>query len=65
MLGEAKAECRKQLIPLLEQSGALGYSWQRTRWHVKEAIDSLECLRESDSKVVLHVLADYTVQRAS
>lgn len=65
MLGEAKAECRKQLIPLLEQSGTLGYSWQRARWHVKEAIDSLECLRESDSKVVLHVLADYTVQRAS
>ena len=29
MLGEAKAECRKQLIPLLEQSGTLDYSWQR------------------------------------
>ena len=29
MLGEARAECRKQLIPLLEQSGTLDYSWQR------------------------------------
>jgi octaprenyl-diphosphate synthase len=65
MLGEARAECRKQLIPLLEQSGTLDYSWQRARWHVKEAIDSLECLRESDSKHALRMLADYTVQRAS
>ncbi len=65
MLGEARAECRKQLIPLLEQFGTLDYSWQRARWHVKEAIDSLTCLRESESKTVLRVLADYTVQRAS
>ena len=39
MLGEAKAECRKQLVPLLEDSGALDYSWQRARWHVREAVD--------------------------
>ncbi len=65
MLGEARAECRKQLIPLLEQSGTLDYSWQRARWHVQEAIDSLKCLRESDSKHVLRVLANYTVQRIS
>ncbi len=52
-------------IPLLEESGALDYSWQRARWHVKEAVDALECLGDSEAKVVLRVLADYTVRRAS
>jgi octaprenyl-diphosphate synthase len=65
MLSEARAECRKQLIPLLEQSGTLNYSWQRAGWHVQKAIDSLACLCESDAKSVLRVLANYTVQRAS
>ena len=49
--------------PLAEQFGTLDYSWQRARWHVKEAVDALSCLRESDAKAVLRVLADYTVQR--
>ena len=44
MLSEAKAECRKELTPLLEASGALEYSWQRARRHVKDAVDALECL---------------------
>jgi len=65
MLSEAKAECRKQLIPLLEDSGALDYSWQRARWHVKEAVDSLEGLAESEARTALRVLADFTVRRAS
>jgi octaprenyl-diphosphate synthase len=64
MLCEAKAECRKQLTPLLEASGALDYSWQCARRHVKDAIDSLECLPESEAKSVLRVLAHYTVRRA-
>ena len=64
LLGEARAECRKQLTPLLEDSGALDYSWQRARWHVNEAVDSLSCLDESESKGVLRILAQYTVRRA-
>ena len=46
-------------------SGALDYSWQRRRWHVNEAVDALDCLRESEAKAVLRVLAEYTVRRAS
>lgn len=65
LLGEARAECRKQLVPLLESSGALDDSWRRARWHVAEAIDALSCLPESESKGVLRVLAQYTVRRAS
>ncbi|MGC8643438.1 MAG: polyprenyl synthetase family protein [Isosphaeraceae bacterium] len=65
MLSEAKAECRKQLIPLLEDSGALDYSWQRARWHVKEAVLSLDCLADSPAKTALCILADFTVRRAS
>jgi octaprenyl-diphosphate synthase len=65
MLSEAKAECRKQLIPLLEDSGALDYSWQRARWHVKEAVDALDCLADSEARMALRFLADYTVRRAS
>ena len=65
MLTEAKAECRKQLVPLLEDSGALDYSWQRARWHVREAILALECLGDSEAKAALRLLADYTVRRAS
>jgi octaprenyl-diphosphate synthase len=65
MLSDAKAECRKQLRPLLEDSGALDYSWQKARWHVKEAVDSLASLDDTEARTVLRVLADYTVRRAS
>jgi octaprenyl-diphosphate synthase len=63
LLTEAKAECRKQLVPLLEDSGALDYSWQRARWHVSEAIEALESLGDSEAREVLRVLAGYTVRR--
>jgi octaprenyl-diphosphate synthase len=65
MLSEAKADCRSQLIPLLEDSGALDYSWQRARWHVNEALDSLTSLDDSEAKTALRILADYTVRRVS
>jgi octaprenyl-diphosphate synthase len=64
-LCSAKAECRKLLIPLLEDSGALDYSWQRARWHAKEAVRALDRLRESEARAVLRVLADYTLRRSS
>ncbi|HKM55187.1 MAG TPA: polyprenyl synthetase family protein [Isosphaeraceae bacterium] len=65
MLEAGKAQCRDQLIPLLEDSGALDYSWQKAHWHVKEAEDALACLGQSDARTVLHILAEYTVRRAS
>ncbi len=65
MLDEGRAECRKQLIPLLERTGTLEYCWQRAGWHVKEAVDALEGLKESESKAVLRILASYTVRRNS
>jgi octaprenyl-diphosphate synthase len=65
MLGEARAECRRQLIPLLEDSGALDYSWQRARQHVNEALDALDCLGDSEARSILRILADYTVRRSS
>ena len=66
LLGEAKAECRKQLAPLLEASGALDYSWQRARRHVKRGRRlALECLAESEAKAVLRVLAALHRPRAS
>jgi octaprenyl-diphosphate synthase len=65
MLRESGGECRKQLTTMLEESGALEYSWERARWHVSEAVNSLEYLAESEAKSVLRVLAHYTVRRAS
>jgi octaprenyl-diphosphate synthase len=65
ILNEGKAECRRQIRPLLEESDALDYSWQRALWHVKEAIDSLTSLPDSEARSVLRVLASYTVRRAS
>lgn len=65
LLGEARSESRKQLIPLLEDSGALAYSWQRARWHVNQAISALGCLPKSDAAGVLRFLAEYTLRRAS
>jgi octaprenyl-diphosphate synthase len=64
ILREARAECRKQLTPLLESSGALDDSWQRARRHVGQAVGALDCLPESEAKGVLRVLAQYTVRRA-
>jgi octaprenyl-diphosphate synthase len=65
MLGEANGECRKELVPLLEASGSLEYSWQRARWHVNQAIAALACLPRSDAAAVLRQLAEYTLRRAS
>jgi octaprenyl-diphosphate synthase len=65
MLRESGGECRNQLTTMLEASGALDYSWQRARWHVSEAVNSLEVLADSEAKSTLRVLAHYTVRRAS
>ncbi len=65
LLNEAKAESRRRLRPLLEESGALDYSWKKARRHVQQAIDALDVLPPSDSKSVLVVLAEYVVHRTS
>jgi octaprenyl-diphosphate synthase len=65
ILGEAKGESRKTLVPLLEESGSLAYSWQRARWHVNQAVSALGCLPKSESLAVLRYLAEYTLRRAS
>jgi octaprenyl-diphosphate synthase len=65
LLNDAKAESRRRLRPLLEESGALDYSWEKARWHVKQAIEALDVLPPSDSKAVLVVLAEYVVRRTS
>jgi octaprenyl-diphosphate synthase len=65
LLSEVKSDSRRQIQPILEESGALDYSWQRARWHVKEAIDALDCLAESEAKSVLRGVAQYVVSRAS
>ncbi len=65
LLTDAGAETRRRLRPLLEASGALDYSWQRAKQHVKTALDSLDCLADSESKSVLRTLAQYVVRRAS
>ena len=40
-------------------------AWQRARHHVKQALDNLDCLADSDAKSVLRILAQYVVRRAS
>ena len=60
---EAKAECRQQLAPLLEDSGALDYAWQRaTLARQAGRPDALDCLADSEAKSVLRILAQYVVR---
>jgi octaprenyl-diphosphate synthase len=65
LLSDASTEARKRLRPSLEQSGALDYAWQRARQYVKQAVDTLDCLADSDAKSVLRTLAQYVIRRPS
>jgi octaprenyl-diphosphate synthase len=65
LLSEGRADHRRQLRPYLEESGALDRAWQRAKQHVKQAVDALDCLPESESKSVLRIMAQYVVRRAS
>jgi octaprenyl-diphosphate synthase len=65
LLSEGKADHRRLLRPYLQESGALDYSWQRAKQHVKLALDALESLVDSDAKSVLRTLAQFVVRRAS
>jgi octaprenyl-diphosphate synthase len=65
LLSEATTEARRRLRPSLEQSGALDYAWQRARQYVKQAVDALDCLADSEAKSVLRTLAQYVIRRPS
>jgi len=65
VLQEAKAESRKYLVPLLEETGSLSYAWQRARWHVAQATGALNGLPKSDAVNVLRHLAEFPLRRSS
>jgi octaprenyl-diphosphate synthase len=65
LLGEARADHRRRLRPYLESTGAIDRAWQRAKHHVKQALDALDCLVDSDAKSVLRILAQYVVRRSS
>jgi octaprenyl-diphosphate synthase len=65
LLAEAKADHRRQLRPYLERTGAIDRAWQRAKHHVKQALDALDGLPDSDAKSVLRILAQYVVRRTS
>jgi octaprenyl-diphosphate synthase len=65
LLAEARADHRRSLRPYLERTGAIDRAWQCAKHHVKQALDALDCLPESDAKGVLRILAQYVVRRSS
>jgi octaprenyl-diphosphate synthase len=65
LLSEATADHRRQLRPYLENTTALDRAWQRAKQHVKQALEALDGLSDSDAKSVLRLLAQYVVRRVS
>ncbi|AMV37247.1 polyprenyl synthetase family protein [Planctomyces sp. SH-PL62] len=59
----ARADSRRRLQPLLEDSGALDYAWAKARWHVEQALASLEVVAPSPYRDVLSAMAEYVVRR--
>ncbi|MDG3005606.1 polyprenyl synthetase family protein [Paludisphaera mucosa] len=65
LLNEARADARRRLRPLLEDSGSLDYAWSKARWHVERAVAVLEAVGPSPFKDVLSEMAEYVVRRSS
>lgn len=65
LLTEARAESRRRLRPLLEESGALDYAWSKARWHVDQAVATLDVLGPSEFRDVLAEMAGYVVRRSA
>ncbi len=65
LLGEARADHRRLIRPYLESTGAIDRAWQRAKQHVKQALDALDCLPDSDARSVLRILAQYVVRPLS
>ncbi len=65
LLSGTQAVERRRLRPYLDSSGALDYAWQRAKEHVKQAVDALDCLAESEARTMLRIMAQYVIRRAS
>jgi octaprenyl-diphosphate synthase len=65
LLEEGRADHRRELRPYLESTGAIDRAWQRAKHHVKQSLDALDGLADSDAKEVLRILAQYVVRRSS
>jgi octaprenyl-diphosphate synthase len=65
LLQEARADSRRRLQPLLEESGALDYAWAKARWHVERAVAALDVAAPSPYKDILAEMAEYVLRRSS
>jgi octaprenyl-diphosphate synthase len=65
LISDSRAEERRRLRSYLEETGALDDAWQRAKLHVKQAVEALDCLPDSDAKAVLRTLAQFVVRRVS
>ncbi len=65
LLDEAHADHRRLIRPHLERTGAIDRAWQRAKLHVKQALDALDVLPDSDARSLLRILAQYVVRRSS
>jgi octaprenyl-diphosphate synthase len=63
LLAEAKADHRRLLRPYFDATGAIDRAWQCARQHVRQALDALDCVAESEAKLALKTLAQYVVRR--
>lgn len=65
LLNEARADSRRRLQPMLEESGALDYAWAKAQWHVDKAVAALDAAGPSPYKDVLVAMAEYVVRRSA
>ncbi|WP_337174704.1 polyprenyl synthetase family protein [Paludisphaera sp.] len=65
LLQGARADSRRRLQPLLEESGALDYAWSQARAHVERAVSALDIVPASPYKEVLAEMAEYVLRRSS
>jgi octaprenyl-diphosphate synthase len=65
ILNDGSPDQRQLLRPYLEDSGALASAWHQAKHHVKQALDAIDFLDDSQSKSMLRMLAQYVVRRSS
>lgn len=64
LLGHPGTDARRALRPLLEDSGALQYAWDRAGEFAESARRALDGLPDSQARQVLQALTAYVVRRA-
>ncbi len=62
---EARAEDRRRLQPILEQTGALEEAWETAKSFVDRALAALERLPENEARHALARLAQFVLRRAN